>query len=189
MKVLVTGFEPFGGDTVNPSWEAVKLLPDQIGGADIIGLQVPVEYGHGGAVVTEAAGKIQPDLIVCTGLAAGRTKVTPELVAVNWRMADGPDNAGRSYHGVPIDRRGPAARMTSLPVMKLVEAVQAEEIPCALSLSAGAYVCNDVYWAVLERSESGGCPALFVHVPSMEYVSSQMCAHALETLIAAALPS
>ena len=188
MKVLVTGFEPFGGDAINPSWEAVKLLPDRIGSADIIGLQVPVEYGRAGRVVLDAAWRLQPELIVCTGLASGRQQVTPELLAVNWRMAKAPDNAGRSYSGVRIDPNGPAARMTTLPAVQLTERVQAEELPCSLSLSAGAYVCNDLYWSVLTRQEEdGGCPALFVHVPSMEYMPSRMCADALSIIIDGAL--
>lgn len=147
-----------------------------------------MEYGRAGRVVADAAWRLQPELIICTGLASGRQQVTPELVAVNWRMASAPDNAGRSYGGVRIDPNGPAARMTTLPVMKLVERVTAEEIPCSLSLSAGAYVCNDLYWSVLTRQEEdGGCPALFVHVPSMEYLPSRMCADALSLIIGGAL--
>lgn len=188
MKVLVTGFEPFGGDSVNPSWEAVKLLPDRIGRADIIGLQLPVEYGRAARVLLDACWKLQPDLMILTGVAGGRQAVTPELVAVNWRMASAPDNAGRVYQGVRIDSNGPAARMTTLPVVKLVDLVKDQELPCELSLSAGSYVCNDLYWYALARQEEDeGCPALFVHVPSQEYMPSYLVADALSIIIGGSL--
>lgn len=188
MKVLVTGFEPFGGDSVNPSWEAVKLLPDRIGRADIIGLQLPVEYGRAARVLLDACWKLQPDLMILTGVAGGRQAVTPELVAVNWRMATAPDNAGRVFQGVRIDSAGPAARMTTLPVVKLVDLVKDQELPCELSLSAGSYVCNDLYWYALARQEEDeGCPALFVHVPSQEYMPSYLVADALSIIIGGSL--
>ena len=187
MKILVTGFEPFGDNPVNASWQAVKCLPDKIDGAEIIGLQVPVEYGRAGLTVLDAARKVNPALILSVGLAAGRRCITPELVAVNWRMATIADNAGMQYSGVRIDSAAPAARMTGLPVMAMVDAVRQLDIPCNLSLSAGAYVCNDLYWSLLEHTEEGGCPTLFVHVPGDNEINIEDTAKALEVILKVAL--
>ena len=103
-------------------------------------------------------------------------------------MASLADNAGKAFNGERIAPGGPAARMTALPVMRLVEKVKEQELPCALSLSAGAYVCNDLYWSMLTwQEEEGGCPCLFVHVPSVEYLPSRMTADALQLIISGAL--
>ena len=187
MNVLLTGFEPFDGAEVNPSWEAVRLVPDVIGGHDVHRLRLPVEYGRAAALLQEAIGQLKPELVISVGVANGRTAVTPELAAINYRYARIPDNAGASHQGDPIDPDGPAAHMTSLPIHAMISAIQAEGIPAALSLSAGAYVCNDVYYALLGCESAFGHRGLFVHVPGTEAVSTPLAARALALCIETAL--
>lgn len=183
MKILVTGFEPFGGAAVNASWEAIRLLPNTIGGAAIVKRQLPVVFGEAGRLACAAAAESGADVLVCVGVAGGRKAVTPELVAVNWRMASIADNAGQAYHGEMIDAAAPAARMTSLPVMRLVDAAKAADVPCQLSLTAGGYVCNDLYWAILTDGETSGRPGLFVHVPDLDALDTAATARGLEAIL------
>lgn len=184
MRILVTGFEPFGGSSVNPSWEAVRLLPDAVEGVEIARLCLPVIYGEAARIALEEARRLQADAVLCTGVASGRNAVTPELLAVNWRMASLPDAAGVRYGGERIQEECPAALMTSMPVMDMVKAMGKEGIPARLSLSAGAYVCNDLYWHMLLDEQQGGCPALFVHVPELEVVPAESAAGALAMCVA-----
>ena len=187
MSILFTGFEPFGGDAVNPSWEAVSLLPGRIAGEETIRLRLPVVYGEAGDRLTEAVRLHRPRLVICTGLAAGRKAVTPELVALNWRMASIPDNAGVSFSGELIDPGAPAALRTALPVLRMIAAVQEAGIPCSLSLSAGSYVCNDLYWTLLSRKDEFSCDGIFIHVPPQETVSPPQAAAALRLCAETAL--
>ena len=166
MTILMTGFEPFGGDSTNPSWEAVSLLPENIGGNRICKLRLPVVFGRCGERLLQTVAEIRPDVVVCCGVAKGRTEVTPELLAVNWRMGAIADNAGVAYAGERIDPSGPDAIMTSLPVGRMVEAIREAGLPGRLSLSAGAYVCNDLYYAVMRTQERYGYKGLFIHVPA-----------------------
>ncbi len=184
MSILITGFEPFGGSDINPSWEAVRLLPDVVEGVEIARLRLPVIYGEAARLALEEARRLKADAVLCTGVASGRNAVTPELLAINWRMASLPDAAGVCYEGERIASDQPAALMTSLPVKDMVRAIGAEGVPARLSLSAGAYVCNDLYWHMLLSEQQSGCPALFVHVPDMETVSAESAARALTTCIA-----
>ena len=170
MSILLTGFEPFDGASVNPSWEAVCRVPDRVAGREVHRLRLPVVYGEAADMLREAIARLRPELVISCGVAGGRQAVTPELVALNYRHARIPDNAGKSYFGAPITPDGPAARMTRLPIHALIDAVKAEGIPCALSLSAGAYVCNDVYYALLSCEEDFGHRGLFIHVPSADAV-------------------
>lgn len=160
-KILFTGFEPFGGETINPSWEAVKLLPDEINGVRIIKVPVCVEYERSGEVLKTLIAEHAPDAVVCCGQAGGRRAVTPEMAAVNFDHAEAPDNCGEVRRYTKIDACGQNAYFTALPVEKMVEAVKAEDIPCAPSFSAGTYVCNHIYYTLLGIMEKG----LFVHVP------------------------
>ena len=110
--------------------------------------------------------ELHPDVVICCGVARGRTEVTPELLAVNWRMGTIPDNAGVAYAGEKIDPTGPDAIMTDLPVKRMVAAIREAGLPGRLSLSAGAYVCNDLYYALMRGQEQGGYRGLFIHVPA-----------------------
>lgn len=179
MSILLTGFEPFGGASVNPSWEAVCRVPDQIAGREVQRLCLPVVFGEAANLLREAIARLRPELVICCGVAGDRKAVTPELVALNYRYARIPDNAGNQYFGAPIDPDGPAARMTRLPIHALIDAVKAEGIPCALSLSAGAYVCNDVYYALLSCEADFVHRGLFIHVPSADVVCVEDMARAI----------
>lgn len=183
MSILITGFDPFGGADVNPSWEAVQLLPDRIAGHDVHRLQLPTVFSRSGEMLLEAAEKIQPALVILCGVAQGRQAVTPELVAVNYRMASIPDNAGQSYPGVKIDEDSPAAFMTKTPVQDIIAAIRRADIPAQLSLSAGAYVCNDLYFAALKNN----LPALFIHVPGTEAVDTPHAAQAIQIAVETSL--
>lgn len=185
--ILLTGFEPFGGADRNPSWEAVQLVPDQISGHVVHRLRLPVEYGRAASLLRQEIARLHPEIVICVGVANGRKVVTPELVAVNYRFAAIPDNAGAAHSGDAIDPDGPAAYMTALPVHEMIAAINADGIPAHLSLSAGAYVCNDVYYALLGCEAEFGHKGLFVHVPGEDAVSVEDMARALEICLRTAL--
>lgn len=179
MSILITGFEPFDGADTNPSWEAVRLLPETISGHAVHRMTLPVTFTRAADLLRREISRLHPDLVIACGVAAGRTAVTPELVAINYRHARIPDNAGQQYSGEPIDPAGPAAYMTCLPVHAMIEAIKAEGIPAYLSLSAGAYVCNDVYYALLACEQELGHKGLFIHVPGADAVNAADAALAI----------
>lgn len=166
-KILVTGFEPFGGEKINPAWEAVKALPESIGDAQVIKLHVPVEFGVGAQKVIDALEAERPEIVLCVGQAGGRSKITPEFVSINWAHARIPDNAGNQPLSQRIIDGAPDAYFASLPVNAMVAAMNQAEIPAAVSYTAGTYVCNDVMYQVLHAlatrfPETRGT---FLHVP------------------------
>jgi pyroglutamyl-peptidase len=164
-KLLITGFEPFGGEAQNPSWDAVCLLPDSINGYQLTKLLVPVVFGEGAGAVIKAAEEISPDVILCIGQAGGRDAVTPELVGINLRHGSIPDNKGNCPQDDPIIEGGASAYFSDLPVRKIAEAINAAGISSRVSYSAGAYVCNDVLYRVLSRFSGTGTRVGFIHVP------------------------
>ena len=121
-RLLITGFEPFGGESVNPSWEAVLRLPDVIGDYEISKLRAPVVFGGGADAILDEANRILPDVIISVGQAGGRDAITPEMVAINLRYASIPDNSGNQPKDEPIVRSGESAYFSTLPVRKMVEA-------------------------------------------------------------------
>ena len=164
-KILITGFEPFGGETINPSWEAVQRLPDEIGSYRLTKLQIPVEYEKAADLVTEQASLCNADVILCVGQAGSRSGVTPEAVGINLRDAAAPDNSGVLQKNVPVIPGGPDAYFATVPVRDMVDAIRAASIPASLSLSAGAYVCNDVLYTLLHRHHGTNTKVGFIHVP------------------------
>lgn len=164
-KLLITGFDPFGGETVNPAWEAVKLLPDQIGAYMLCKLEIPTVFGLAAEKVLALADEIRPDVILCIGQAGGRSAVTPERIAVNIRDGKIADNAGHQPSGEPVDPNGPAAYFTTVPANKMVAAIQAAGVPAQASNSAGAFVCNDTLYALLHRYANTETRVGFIHVP------------------------
>ena len=151
MKILITGFQPFGGQRVNPAWEAVRKLPDVLGDKVLWKLEIPVTFGGAFDAVEAKAAEIDPDVILCVGQAGGRDAVTPERIAVNLQDASIPDNAGNQPVDLPVVADGANAYFTSLPVKAMAAAVRAQDIPCRLSCTAGTYVCNDVFYRLLHR--------------------------------------
>ena len=164
-RLLITGFDPFGGETVNPSWEAVRLLPEAVGAYRLTKLQIPTIFGQAAETVLTAARELRPDVILCIGQAGGRSAVTPEVVAINLREARIPDNAGNQPVNVPVVENAPAAYFSTVPVRTMVKAIQDAGLPAALSYSAGAFVCNDVLYTLLHCFDGTKTQVGFVHVP------------------------
>ena len=166
MKVLVTGFEPFGGETVNPAWEAVSRLPRTIADAELTTIQIPVVFGKDAAAVARAVDELVPDVVLCVGQAGGRSHITPEFVGINYANARIPDNEGNQPVG-RIEPDGPDAYFTRLPVFSMVKAAQERGVPAAVSYTAGTFCCNEIMYEVLHMIATrhpemrGG----FVHVP------------------------
>ena len=164
-KLLITGFDPFGGESVNPSWEAVKLLPDQIGGYEIHKLQIPTVFGLAPKTVLEKAAEIQPDVIISVGQAGTRAAVTPERIGINVRDARIADNAGISPKDESIVPGGPDGLFSTLPVKAMIGAIQAAGLPGAISNTAGTFVCNDVLYSLLHHYAGTHVRCGFIHVP------------------------
>ena len=171
MKILVTGFDPFGGETVNPALLAVKQLPPVIADAEIITAEVPTVFGEAGARVAAIIAEQQPDAVVCVGQAGGSECLTSERVAINLIDAVIADNAGQQPVDEPVVADGPAAYFATLPVKAMVTAANAEGVPASLSYSAGSYVCNYLMYSVLhylatgEVGGAGGAGGAGVAVP------------------------
>lgn len=166
-KMLITGFSPFGGGDVNPSWLAVQNLPDKIGEYVLCKLEIPTIFGLSAAAVLEKAAALDPDVILCLGMAAGRDAVTPERIAVNIRDARISDNAGNRPRGEFVIADGPAAYFATVPVEKMAQAIRDAGIRAAVSNSAGTYVCNDVMYSLLHRFAGTVIQVGFIHVPQL----------------------
>ena len=164
-KLLITGFDPFGGEKINPAWEAVKLLADHIGEYELYKMEIPTVFGLAAQRVLEKAGAVQPDVILCIGQAGGRAAVTPERIGVNIRDARIPDNAGNQPRGEFCVPAGPAAYFATVPVIDMEEAVRAAGLPATVSNSAGAFVCNDVLYTLLHHYAGTDVKVGFIHVP------------------------
>lgn len=164
-KLLITGFDPFGGESVNPSWEAVRLLPDQIGAYEIHKLQIPTVFGLAPRTVLEKAAEIQPDVIISVGQAGTRAAVTPERIGINVRDARIADNAGISPKDESIVPGGPDGLFSTLPVKAMIAAIQAAGLPGAISNTAGTFVCNDVLYSLLHHYAGTHVRCGFIHVP------------------------
>ncbi len=167
MKILITGFDPFGGETVNPAYEVVKLLPNTIVGAEIIKMEVPTQFHRAGEVLEAALQAHKPDVVICVGQAGGRAAITPEKVAINLMDGRIPDNAGYQPVDVPIRENGATAYFTSLPVKAMVQRMQDAGIPAAVSYTAGTYVCNYLLYTLLYLIDTKfpGVRGGFIHVP------------------------
>ena len=170
--ILVTGFDPFGGDSINPAMEAVRALPDRIGGLKISKLELPTVYGEAAELAISRAEALlsegaAPLTVLCIGQAAGRGAITPEVIAINLREASIPDNAGNQHRNCPVIEGAPAAYFSTLPVREMVQAIRDEGLPASLSLSAGAFVCNDLMYTLLHRFNGGDVRVGFVHIPAL----------------------
>lgn len=164
-KLLISGFEPFGGEKINPSWDAVSNLPSVVGEYSIEKLLIPVEFSTAAQKIIKIADEICPDVIIAVGQAGGRDKITPELVGINLRHAKIPDNRGYQPLDEPIIMGGPDALFSTLPARKIAEAINAASIPSLVSYSAGAYVCNDVLYTLLAHFQGTKTKVGFIHVP------------------------
>lgn len=167
MKLLLTAFSPFGGEKINPSLEAVKLVKDKILETDIIKLEVPTVFGKSIKIVADAIEKEKPDYVLCIGQAGGRYGITPERVAININDARIPDNEVNQPIDTPIFNDGEPAYFSNLPVKSMVEEIRKEGLPASLSNSAGTYVCNHLMYGVLYTlsKKYKGVKGGFIHVP------------------------
>lgn len=185
-KLLITGFEPFGGETVNPSWEAVRELPERIGDFQLYKLEVPVVFSLAGQRVLEAAGKLEPEAIICVGQAGGRTGVTPERIAINLRSAAIPDNSGFRPQGEPCVEGGPDGIFASAPVEEMAAAIREVRLKVTVSNTAGTYVCNDLLYTLLHHYRGTGTKIDFIHVPYLpEQAGEKHPSMALEEMVQA----
>lgn len=167
MKILITGFEPFGGESVNPAYEAVKLLPDMAGDIQIVKMEIPTVFGEAGKVVETGILQHQPDAVICVGQAGRPADIGVERVAINLAEASIPDNAGNQPMDVKVQEDGDTAYFATIPVKAMVKNIKDHGIPASISYTAGTYVCNSVMYDLLyliDRkypSIRGG----FIHVP------------------------
>lgn len=164
-KLLITGFEPFGGEEINPSYEAVSRLPSEINEYSLTKLLIPVVFGEGAERVIKAAEEEQPDVIICVGQAGGRDAITPELVGINLRHGSIPDNNGYMPVDEPVISCGADAYFTTLPVRRLAEKINEAGVRARVSYSAGAYVCNDVLYTLLYHFKNSKTRVGFIHIP------------------------
>ena len=167
MKVLVTGFTPFGGEQINPSWEAVKRLPEHIGEMTITKREIPTEFDAACAALRAAMDALRPDAVLAVGQYGGANGVRVERVAVNLRDARIADNTGAKPVDEPVVPGAPDAYFATLPTRRIVEKLRGEDIPAQLSYSAGTFVCNNLLYCALHESAQK-FPATrcgFVHVP------------------------
>ena len=164
-KLLITGFDPFGGESINPSWEAVRLLPKTIGDFELCKLQIPTVFTLAAETVLKKAEEIHPDVIICVGQAGGRAAVTPERIGINIRDARITDNAGAAPKDEPIVPGGPDGYFSTLPVKAMIAAINEAGLPGAISNSAGTFVCNDVLYTLLHHYRGTSIRCGFIHVP------------------------
>ena len=172
MKALVTDFEPFGGDAVNPSAEAVALLPRRIGPLSIETAVLPTSYARSGEVLRAAIDRVRPGLVLCVGQAGGRTELSLERVGINVQDARIRDNDGAQPIDVPVVEGGPAAYFATLPVKACAAALRQAGLPASVSNTAGTFVCNHILYALMDMAQDH--PAAFrggfLHIP---YVPEQ----------------
>lgn len=188
--ILLTGFVPFGGESHNPSWEAVSLLDgDVIAGHRIQARRLPVEFHASLEVLRESIDALAPVLVLCVGQAGGRAQLSIERVAINVDDARIPDNAGQSPVDEAIAADGPAAYFATLPIKAILAELRSAGIPAEISQTAGTYVCNHVFYGLMHALKSRpGVRGGFIHIP---YSPDQAARHPgapslpVETIVAA----
>jgi pyroglutamyl-peptidase len=164
MKILLTGFEPFGKATLNPSGEIVK----QISGENIVTAILPVAYAKSAERLMQLIAEHNPEVVICLGQAEGRTQITPERIAINLDDARLADNEGVMRNEMPILLDGPVAYESTLPIKEIVKAINNTGVPAAVSLSAGAFLCNHVFYVAQDHFKGTKVRSGFVHVPLMD---------------------
>ena len=188
MKILVTGFDPFGGEKINPAIESVKRLPDKILDAEIIKLEIPTVIGKSVDKIREKIKEVEPDVVLSIGQAGGRPEITVERVGINCDDCRIKDNEGNQ----PIDEKvvedGPAAYFATIPIKAMVEHIKEGKIPASVSNTAGTFICNHVLYGVchIKATEYPNMRTGFIHIPFLpEQVTDKknMPSMALETIV------
>lgn len=173
-KVLISGFKPFGGATLNPSELLVNVLErDQIPGVELFTVVLPVEFDRSAEILLEKVKQIQPDLVIAFGQAEGRTAINPEKFAINLDDARIPDNSGDERKDVVIDKNGSDSYVTTLPIEMMVDAMKRAGYPADISLSAGAFVCNHIFYKLQKTLSGSNIRSGFVHLPLVTEQSSE----------------
>lgn len=186
IHVLVTGFEPFGGSPVNSSEEAVRRLPAGLDGVRITTAVLPCVFGEAPRELDRLIGEDRPDVVIAVGEAGGRSSVDLERVAINVDDARIPDNAGESPIDVPVVDGAPPAYFSTLPIKAAAAAIAAVGVPASVSNSAGTFVCNHVFFALMHTVAGlDDVRAGFVHVPTIAVLSTSEATRAIEAVIAA----
>jgi pyroglutamyl-peptidase len=176
MQALVTGFEPFGDDTENPALAALPLLPARLGAMTVATRVLPTEFGRSLEVLYQGIGDVQPDIVLCLGLAGGRAALSLERVAVNIDDARIADNAGYQPIDTPVVSGAPAAYFATLPIKAAAAALRAAGLPAVVSNTAGTFVCNHVFFGLMHfaATRRPGLRGGFLHLP---YLPSQAARH------------
>ena len=170
MKLLLSGFEPFDGSAINPSEQVILRLEHySLPGVELVRVVLPVDAARGPAALIEAFEENSPDVVLSLGEASGRSALSVERIAVNLMDFRIPDNSGASVVDQPIIPGGPAAFFSTLPIRLIVDRLREAGIPAELSLSAGAYLCNQVFYTMLHHlaSRKLSIPAGFIHLPRL----------------------
>ena len=166
-RILLTGFDPFGGENINPSWEAVRSLHGKhIAGHLVVARQLPTEFAASYRLLNEAMNELEPTIVLGVGQAGGRAQLSLERVAINLQDARIPDNAGAQPIDEPVIVDGPAAYFSNLPLKAMLAALHGAGLPAEISHTAGTYVCNHIAYAMLHlASQRPGVRAGFIHIP------------------------
>ncbi|WP_416757570.1 pyroglutamyl-peptidase I [Roseateles sp. So40a] len=175
-NVLVTGFEPFGGEHINPSWELARALNGEaIGGARVVAVQLPCVFGEALRRLNEALARVKPVAVLAIGQAGGRCDLSLERVAINVDDARIPDNAGAQPVDEPVIASGPAAFFSTLPIKAIVAALREAGYPASVSQTAGTFVCNHLFYGLQHRLDGQHVRSGFMHIP---YLPEQAARHA-----------
>lgn len=185
MRVLVTGFEPFGGDAINASLEAVRRLPPRIGRLEIATAELPTSYQRALSALEAAIATAAPRIVLCVGQAGERSGLCVERVAVNLQDARIPDNDGLQPLDTPVLPGGPAAYLSTLPARAAVAALHAAHLPAEISMSAGTFVCNHVFYGLMHFAVLRGEPFRggFLHVPRLPQQAGAAAGLAVEDMV------
>lgn len=199
MKALITGFDPFGGESINPAYEAVKQMSCNISGCDVVKQELPTVFYRSLELLEAAIDREKPDIVICVGQAGGRYGISLERVGINLDEARIEDNDGQAPKGTAIKAEGKNAYFSTLPNKAILKELTEAKIPSVLSYTAGTYVCNHVLYGLMHTIETkypnikGG----FIHVPflpeqvmdkkNMPYMSLDMMTQALELAVKASV--
>lgn len=187
MKILVTGFDPFGGEKINPAIESVKILPDKIKDAEIIKLEIPTVIGKSVDKIREKIEEVKPDVVLSIGQAGGRPDITVERVGINCDDCRIKDNEGNQPIDEEVVKGGPAAYFSTLPIKAMVENIKKNKIPASISNTAGTFICNHVLYGVahIQATKYPEMRTGFIHIPFLpEQVTDKksMPSMSLETI-------
>lgn len=173
-KVLVSGFEPFGGAKLNPSELLVhELKKIEFSDIELSTIVLPVEFDRAAKILLNTVKEQNPEVVIAFGQAEGRTAITPEKIAINLDDARIPDNSGDQRKNKLIDENGRDGYFSTLPVEEMIEAMKAAGYPAEISLSAGAFVCNHVFYSLQRELQGSGIRSGFVHLPLVTEQSAE----------------